>query len=319
MTFVADPPAPPGWSRLDDLAALASGIRRVRGRRPQRMARLGAAALDELAEPFDRWQLKLACVPSTCGWRTWPSAPVRSDYRDLDDDGPGPLPPRVGDEPVSHSDARPSRRSSAWPSSWPTPIPARDPRPTDAGRRWATDRDGKRRRRDRRRSSRSRSTGPWGVLDTARSGGRHRHRGQWRRRRCRSSPGGGGRAFGARHRGRLRLARSGDADRRADRLQAHVPGARAECERRPLHRHPGRRDARRRDDGQLDDVDRRPAVRPRALGAGSRAGRLRRRRDRRRLRPHPGGSAGRDGRDDRGQGPTAHRGLPCPRLRGRAQ
>ncbi|HEY8168577.1 MAG TPA: GMC family oxidoreductase N-terminal domain-containing protein [Candidatus Limnocylindrales bacterium] len=59
MSFVPDAPAPSGWSTAE-LAALGRMLRGFVDGDPDRMARLGAAALEELAEPFDLWQLKLA-------------------------------------------------------------------------------------------------------------------------------------------------------------------------------------------------------------------------------------------------------------------
>lgn len=59
MSFVPDPPAPAGWD-ADDLAALGRALDGFVAGDTERMARLGATALDELAEPVDLWQLKLA-------------------------------------------------------------------------------------------------------------------------------------------------------------------------------------------------------------------------------------------------------------------
>jgi choline dehydrogenase-like flavoprotein len=59
VTFVPDPPAPEGWS-AGDLAALGRALDGFVAGDAARMARLGAAALEELAEPFDLWQLKVA-------------------------------------------------------------------------------------------------------------------------------------------------------------------------------------------------------------------------------------------------------------------
>ncbi len=86
MTFVADPPAPPGWSAAD-LAALGRALQGFVAGDATRMARLAAAALDELAEPIDLWQLKMALrvFDMRLANLALGEGPVR--FRDLDDDG----------------------------------------------------------------------------------------------------------------------------------------------------------------------------------------------------------------------------------------
>ena len=101
------------------------------------MARLAAAALDELAEPIDLWQLKLALRAFDRRLANLAARRRRGPFRDLDDGGARPLPPGLGDEPPAASAGRPSRPSSGWRSSSPTPTRVLDPRRT---RRW--DRDG---------------------------------------------------------------------------------------------------------------------------------------------------------------------------------
>ena len=84
VTFVADPPAPPGWS-ASDIAALARAFDGFVAGDAERMARHGAAALDELAEPFDRWQLKLALRAFDLRLANLALGAGAVRYRDLDD------------------------------------------------------------------------------------------------------------------------------------------------------------------------------------------------------------------------------------------
>ncbi len=84
MTFVADPPAPPGWS-ASDIAALARAFDGFVAGDAERMARHGAAALDELAEPFDRWQLKLALRAFDLRLANLALGAGAVRYRDLED------------------------------------------------------------------------------------------------------------------------------------------------------------------------------------------------------------------------------------------
>ena len=85
MTFVADPPAPPGWSAAD-LAALGRALDGFVPGDAARMARLGAAALDELAEPIDLWQLKLAVRAFDLRLANLALGAGAVRFRDLDDD-----------------------------------------------------------------------------------------------------------------------------------------------------------------------------------------------------------------------------------------
>jgi hypothetical protein len=144
VTFVADPPPPAGWS-ASDLAALARAFDGFVAGDAERMARQGAAALDELAEPFDSWQLKLALRAFDLRLANLALGAGAVRYRDLDD--------AARDRYLlGWGTSRFSQRRTTFQALkrlaifLATPIRARGPRSTDAGRRWATDRVGKRRR-----------------------------------------------------------------------------------------------------------------------------------------------------------------------------
>lgn len=88
MTFVPqppEPPDPPGWS-AGDLAALGRALDGFVAGDARRMARLGAAALDELAEPFDLWQLKFALRAFDMRVANLALGAGAVRFRDLDDD-----------------------------------------------------------------------------------------------------------------------------------------------------------------------------------------------------------------------------------------